>query len=138
MSDNEHSTASLGDSEVACIEHSPRDAVPEVGQRAQHDAEVPTIVRGEQPGYVLEEQPGGAKSVSESGEFVEEARAGAGEAAPLARDAEVLAGESSAEEVDTSGALFPFPLVVCSVFAMGRSHQRSSTDPSGISVLAGS
>ena len=55
MADKEHSTAALGDSEVACVEMPPRHAIPEVGQLGKHASEVPTAVRGEQPGYVLDE-----------------------------------------------------------------------------------
>jgi hypothetical protein len=102
MADKEHSTASLGDSEVACVESPPGHAVPEVGQRSQNDAEVPTIARGEQPGYVLEEHPTGSNSVEGPGELEEEAGSVSGEPASLAGGGEILAGEASAEEINTA------------------------------------
>jgi hypothetical protein len=123
MSDKEHSTATLGDSEVACVENPPLHAVPEVGQRSKNDAEVPTAVRGEQPGYVLDEQPGGSKSLCDSGVLVEEAGAVSGEAASLAGDADVLAGESSGEEINRS-VVVPWTE---SVFAVSASSQRSQS-----------
>lgn len=100
MADNEYSAASLGYSEVACVEHSPSAAVPEFGQRPQNDSEVPTIVRGEQPGNVLDEQPAWSKSVSDSSELEEESGTLAGEPGALPGDGHVLAREASAEEVD--------------------------------------
>lgn len=107
MSDNEHSTAPLGHSEVACIEHPPSDAVPEVGQRCQYDSEVPTAVRGEKSGYVLNEQPGGSKSIGDASEFVEEATAGSGESGSVPCNAEVLAGEPTGEKVNAPGDAEP-------------------------------
>jgi hypothetical protein len=99
MADNEHSTAALGDSEVACVEHPPGEAVPEVGQRSQYDAEVPTIVRTEESGYVLDEQPGGSKSISDPGELVEQAGALACEAGASSGDGYVLTREPASEDV---------------------------------------
>jgi hypothetical protein len=45
ISDKEHSTASLGHSEVACVENSPPDAIPEVGQSTDNDSHVSPAVR---------------------------------------------------------------------------------------------
>jgi hypothetical protein len=54
-SDDEHTPSALRHSEETAVENPPTQAVPEVGQRSKHDSEVPTAVRGEQPGYVLNE-----------------------------------------------------------------------------------
>lgn len=100
MADNEDSTAPLGDSENSVNRARATRAVPDFGQLANDDPEVPTAVRGEQSGYVLNEQPGGSNSCSDSGEFVEEPRALAGETGSLPGDGNVLAGEPSTEHVD--------------------------------------
>jgi hypothetical protein len=54
-SDDEHTLPALRHSEETAVENPPCHAVPEVGQRSKHDSEVPTAVRGEQSGYVLDE-----------------------------------------------------------------------------------
>ena len=43
-SDNEDSTAALGDSEVLSVQHSPRDAIPDVNQRFDDGCHVPSSV----------------------------------------------------------------------------------------------
>ena len=45
MSDNEHSTASLGDSEVASVQHSVGPPIPEIAQRPEDVSHVPSSVR---------------------------------------------------------------------------------------------
>jgi hypothetical protein len=134
MSDNEHSTAPLGDSEVPCVENAVSDAVPELGQRSKYDAEVPTIVRGEQSGYVLDQQPGWSKSVSDAGELMEQAASGSGESGAFSCDGEVLAGEAAGEEIKTG--IFD-PLGLSSAFATSSARQFSSM-PSGVNVRVGS
>ena len=99
-SDDEHSPAALRHSEETAVESPPRHAIPEVGQRSKHDSEVPTAVRGEESGYVLNEYPAGSKSVDDSGELEEQAGSSSGESCSFPGDAEVLAGESAAEEID--------------------------------------
>jgi hypothetical protein len=54
-SEDEHPSSSLRHSEVTAVENPPSHAVPDVGQRSKHDSEVPTAVRAEEPGYVLDE-----------------------------------------------------------------------------------
>src|SRR6266702_5057882 len=55
--DKQHSSAALGDSEVARIQHPPRNAVPEFIQRGEDRLEVPAVVGGQEPGDVLQEKP---------------------------------------------------------------------------------
>ena len=107
MSDNEHAAASLGDSEVSRVQHSPRHAIPEVGQRRENDDEISATVRGKESGYVLNEEPAGVKSVGDPGELEEERRPRAFESRTLPGDAEVLAGEPAADEI--SGTRRPCP-----------------------------
>jgi hypothetical protein len=54
-SDDEHPPSSLRHSEETAVENPPSHAVPDVGQRSNNDSEVPTAVRGEESGYVLDE-----------------------------------------------------------------------------------
>jgi hypothetical protein len=133
MSDNEHAAASLGDSEVSRVQHSPRHAIPEVGQRRENDGEISATVRGKESGYVLNEEPAGVKSVGDPGELEEQRRARAFEPRPFASDAEVLAGEAATDEI--RGSLFP--VGVCSASTTSRSAKPESTEPSGINVLNG-
>ena len=93
------------------VENPPGHAVPEVGQRSKHDSEVPTAVRGEQSGYVLDEKPSGSKSVGDAGELVEEAGACSGESCSSAGDGDVLAGEASAEEINAPPITFAVWLI---------------------------
>lgn len=60
MSDNEDTTASLGNSKKLRVENSVPDRKPEVGQRLKHDPEVPAASRGEKSGYVFQEDPSSA------------------------------------------------------------------------------
>jgi hypothetical protein len=100
-SDDEHAPAALRHSEETAVENPPAHAVPELGQRSKHDSEVPTAVRGEEPGYVLDENPSGSNSSNDAGELEEQVGPSAlvHEPSPLSSDAEVLAGEAAAEEI---------------------------------------
>ena len=46
MSDNEHTLASLGQSEVLSVKYPPGHAIPEVNQRIEDESEVSSAVRG--------------------------------------------------------------------------------------------
>ena len=109
-SDDEHASSSLRHSEETAVDNPPCHAVPEVGQRSNNDSEVPTAVRGEQSGYVLDEKPSRSKRLSDSGELVEEAAAVSGEPCSSSCDTDVLAGEASAEEIRATYAPGPEPV----------------------------
>jgi hypothetical protein len=55
--DNEHSTASLGDSEVASIKSSPRDRVPELIHFTEESEEITALIGTEETWDVLQHQP---------------------------------------------------------------------------------
>jgi hypothetical protein len=57
MSDNEHSAATLGDSEELAIENAPRYAIPAFVQRIEDDSEVQSLRGTKQAWNVLEEEP---------------------------------------------------------------------------------
>jgi hypothetical protein len=99
-SDDEHPPSALRHSEVTAVDNPPRHAIPEVGQRSKHASEVPTAVRTEQPGYVLDEYPSRSNSVDDAGELMPEAGALAGEACAASGDGHVLARESPTDEID--------------------------------------
>jgi hypothetical protein len=61
MSDNVDTAASLGDSEVLAVQHSPRQAIPEVGKRFEDRAHVLTFVRRQEARNVLDKHPLGLK-----------------------------------------------------------------------------
>lgn len=100
VSDDEHTPSALGHSEESAVENPPGHAVPDVGQRSKQLAEVPTAVRGEQSGYVLDEKPLGSNRLSDPGELEEEAGSLTGESCPSSCDGEVLTREAAAEEID--------------------------------------
>jgi hypothetical protein len=99
-SDNEHSTAPLGNSEETSVENPPRKAIPEVGQRCENDPKVSAVGRTEEPRDVLNEEPAWSKLICDPGELEEQAGSFAGESASLPGDTEVLAREPAAEEVN--------------------------------------
>ena len=99
---------------------------PEVGQRPKQDSEVPTAVAREETGYVLDEYPAGSKRLNDAGELEEEAGSVSGEAGSSSGDAEVLAGEPSAEELNTRRGVL-LPLGPCSASVCSFSTNDSST-----------
>jgi hypothetical protein len=111
-SDNEYSTAALGNSEVASVKYSPRAAIPELGQRCENDSKVSALGRGEEPNDVLNEEPSWSKLICDPGKLKEESRPLPGEPCPLARDAEILTRESTREEINPFRFIIHAPNVV--------------------------
>jgi hypothetical protein len=99
-SDNEHTTASLGHSEKLSIKHPPGEAVPEFGQGADDGGHVFPVVRGEKAGDVLDDQPGGSDLSSDTHELVEKSGPAASQSFTVSGHGKVLAGKSSAENID--------------------------------------
>lgn len=102
---HEHASPSLWHPEVLRVKSSPRRQIPALGQRVEDDPEVCAFraSRAVEPFDVFNEDGPGAKSVNDSHELKEESAALACEPGALASDGEVLAGEASAEEVDSAG-----------------------------------
>jgi len=101
--DNEHAAAALRDTEVLCIQSSPRDVVPEFVQVMEDDPEVTSASRGEKSGNILDNAPAGPYCAKDAREFKPERAALAPKTGPAAGHAEVLAGESPVDEVCGSG-----------------------------------
>lgn len=112
MSDNEDSTASLGDSHVLSVQHAVGVPIPEFSQRPEDGTHV-SAVRCEAPSFarrgatgrqkpwdVLNDQPTGSEFVSETHELVEQPGSLSSQASAPASQADVLAGESSTENID--------------------------------------
>jgi len=55
--DNEYSTPSLGDSEVASVQSSPRDAIPELLHFMEKSGEVSAVVGTEETRDILQHDP---------------------------------------------------------------------------------
>jgi hypothetical protein len=132
---HEHSASPLGHTEVLRIKSSPRDQIPALGQRVEDDSEIPAAVAGVEPFDVFQENCSGAKSVCDSHGFPEEPASLSCKPCSLAGDAEVLAGETSAEEVNV-----PVLLTLCDVpdvLVDGDVREPGGEDGSGVGVNLG-
>jgi hypothetical protein len=93
--DKEHSSASLGDSEVASVQSSPRYAIPELLHFIEKPSEVSPLVGTEESRDVLQHEPPRSSLLHKVEEGEGKAASLACESSALASDAEVLAGEST-------------------------------------------
>lgn len=90
---NEDATATLGDSEVLRIQHSPSDAIPEVNQRPEDGTHIPSSVGGKETRDVFEEEPLRLEVFRDPDDLPEETGSGTGESGTLSSEGDVLAGE---------------------------------------------
>jgi len=97
--DNEHSSASLGDSEVSSVQSSPRYAIPELFHFIEKPSEVSPLIGTEEPRDILQHDPARSSLLHKVKEGEGEAGSLACESCSLACDAEVLARESSTPDV---------------------------------------
>jgi hypothetical protein len=65
ISDNEHTLASLGHSEILSVKHSVGEPIPELPQPSEEGTKIPSSVRRQDAGDVFPNQPTGAKFVSD-------------------------------------------------------------------------
>lgn len=65
MSDNEHTAASLGNSEELSVKHSPGRAIPEFDHAPDNGSKIPPFFAGQDTGDVLPYQPLGAITVKD-------------------------------------------------------------------------
>jgi hypothetical protein len=91
--DKEHSAASLGDSEVASVQSSPRYAIPELLHFIEKPSEVSPFVGTEESRDILQHEPPRSALLNKVEECERKAASLACESSSLASDAEVLAGE---------------------------------------------
>jgi hypothetical protein len=91
--DKEHSSASLGDSEIASIESSPPNRVPEVVNLTEQSDEITALIGTEETWHIFKEQPARSALLHKVKEGEGEAGSLACKSCALACDAEVLAGK---------------------------------------------
>jgi hypothetical protein len=99
-SDNEHTAAALGHSEVLSVKHPVGPPIPEFCQPSKDDGHVSAAVAGEKAGDVLDDHPTGSELSKETMELEPKSAPLASQASTLSSHAEVLAGESSADHID--------------------------------------
>jgi len=66
IADNEHTAASLGDSEKLSVKDSPRDAIPALDHEPDEGRECESVVGRKDSGDVLPNHPAGADSASKA------------------------------------------------------------------------
>jgi hypothetical protein len=104
MSDNEHTASSLGDgalqsvhSDELSVQHSVGEPIPELPQRPEEGAKIPSVSAGQNAGDVLPDQPSGPIAVSDGKIGEHEVAAWVSKSFPKSRDGEGLAGSSTDE-----------------------------------------
>jgi hypothetical protein len=100
MSDNEHATPSLGNSEELSVKNPVGDPVPELPQEPEHGSKRPSSVIRQDAGDVLPNHPAGAKASSQGNELKREVPARIIQSEALSGDAERLARCSSDQKLD--------------------------------------
>jgi hypothetical protein len=91
--DKEHSSASLGDSEVASVQSSPRNAIPELLHFIEKPSEISAAVGTEESRDIFQHEPPRSALLNKVEEGEGKTASLACESSSLASDAEVLAGE---------------------------------------------
>ena len=99
MSDNVDATASLGDSKVSRIEHSPCHAIPEAGKLPDDEGHVCPSVGREKSGHILDDKPFGSTLFHQGCEIKPETASRSSETCPLAGDGDVLAREAARPDI---------------------------------------
>jgi hypothetical protein len=100
VSNNEHTTAALGHSEVLSVKHSVGPPIPEFDHAPKYGTKVPSSVAGQDPGDVLPNHPSGPLSVSKPKKLKDQVATVVIQSASQAGDAERLAGGSSDKKVN--------------------------------------
>jgi hypothetical protein len=108
ISDNEHTTSSLGDgarvavhSDILSVEHSVGETIPALCQPAEDGAESPSSVQRQDAGDVLPSDPTGAKAASKAAKLERQVATVVIEPTTESRDAERLARGSTDEKIDS-------------------------------------
>ena len=97
----EESLPAVRSAHVACAEHIPRRIEPERGQVTEHLTEGPPVVSGKEPRDVLHEHESRSHVSNDPAILTPEARPLAAEPGALPGNADILAGEAAAEDVDS-------------------------------------
>jgi len=110
VSDNEHTAAALGHSEVLSVKNPVGDPIPEFAQHPEEGTKIFSSVAGQDTGDVFPDNPGWSKIICNSSINEHEISARVIKSFPKSRDAERLARCSSDQKVDCSG--FNGPLLI--------------------------
>jgi hypothetical protein len=102
-SDKEHTLASLGQSEVLSVKHSPGVPIPELPQRPEDSSKRPSPVIGQNAGDVLPSQPAGPKALNQRQPLKGEVAARVIQAEALSSEGKRLTGCSTDQKVDWVG-----------------------------------
>jgi hypothetical protein len=105
MSDNEDATASLGYSEIASVQYSVGDPIPELDQEPEEGSKRASVVNRQDTGDVLPHQPSGPEAISKSSKLDGEVATRVIQSRSLTGDGERLARCSSGQKVDCSHIL---------------------------------
>jgi hypothetical protein len=100
VSDNEHTAASLGHSEILSVQNSIGEPIPEFDQSPEYGTKVPSASRRQDAGDVLPHQPSGACSVSKAKKLKGQVATVVCQSRSEPGDAERLAGGSSDKKVN--------------------------------------
>jgi hypothetical protein len=116
-------------SQVLSVKHPIGPPIPELPQRPEEGAKIPSSVRGQNAGDIFPHEPSRAQAVSDCQVGEHEVASRVGKSLPQPGDAEGLAGSSSDQKVDcTSGDGPRFMLrhvsVVGDVWESVREHRR--------------
>jgi hypothetical protein len=99
-SEHEDPAPSLGHSEVLAVKNPPGPHIPEFRQPSNDEGKVPSSVRGTKARDVLDKNPGGSELSDDATELEPESRTCAIKPRTASRNAEILAGEASTDEVN--------------------------------------
>lgn len=103
MSDNEHATAALWNSEILSVQDSVGPPIPEFAQRPEEGAKVPSSTRRQDSGDIFPDQPTGACRVSKSKKFECQVATRVSQSLSESGDGEGLTWCSSDKNVNCSG-----------------------------------
>jgi hypothetical protein len=135
--DNEDTTAALGDSEPARVQYAVGPPVPEVAQPPEDGRHVPSPVGTKQSGNILNEAPPWPQFGQDASELKPETAALAPKTGPCAGHAEILAGESAVDEVNSTGGVASPPVLCSQPFSVGVGAVSDSDQVSASSAKCG-
>jgi hypothetical protein len=98
-SDNEHTAATLGDSEPLSVKNAVGGPIPQFCQRPENGSHVGAVARRQKAGDVFEKNPAGSDTLNDSHGVEEQPASLASQSSTLASHTEVLAGESATDEL---------------------------------------
>ena len=100
VSDNEHTAASLGHSEVLSVQHPVGPPIPELAQRPEEGTKIPSLSAGQDAGDVFPDNPSRPVTPSDCKKCKHEVPSRVFESSPQTGDAERLTGGSSDKKVN--------------------------------------